>query len=210
MGGDSTAKSAEKSQASFANTLQNAFSQQFGSNTSVLNFLNGKLTAAVNNPQGFSPQMLAAARTQAIQGTASQYANAQQAVNGAIAAKGGSTLPSGVNAQIQGQLAQGAANQESSQLGNIDIANAQQQQSNYWNAVGGLTGVAQAYNPTGFAGQATGANSAVGGLSEAYSKSQSAGLLGGLSSSLGSGLGAGLSGGLGTAASSVGSGNFGW
>src|SRR5215469_523979 len=109
MGGDNTAKSAEKSQAAFTNTLQAAFAQQFGANQSTLNFLNGKLTSAVNNPQGFSPQMLAAATTQAIQGTATDYANAAKTINNQIVARGGSTLPSGVGAQIQAQLATGAA-----------------------------------------------------------------------------------------------------
>src|SRR6267378_1280725 len=84
--GDSTAQSAEKSQAAFTTQLQSAFQQQFAQNQSALNFLNGKLTAAINNPQGFSPEALAAAKTNAIQSTATDYKNASQAVNGQIAA----------------------------------------------------------------------------------------------------------------------------
>jgi hypothetical protein len=208
--GNSTDKSTEQSQANFSQTLQSAFSQQFGANQGVLNFLNGKLTAQANNPQGFSPQMLAAARTGAIQGTAADYSNAQQNVNNQLATRGAGGLPSGVNAQIQGQLSQGAANEESSQLGNINIANAQQQQSNYWNAINGLQGVAAQYNPNGYASSATGAANSVAGLTNAYSNSENSGFLGGLESGLGKGLGAGLSGAAGSGVSDIGSGNYGW
>jgi len=185
MGGDNTAKSAEKSQAAFTNTLQAAFAQQFGANQSTLNFLNGKLTSAVNNPQGFSPQMLAAATTQAIQGTATDYANAAKTINNQIVARGGSTLPSGVGAQIQAQLATGAANEESSNLTNLQIANAQQQQSNFWNAVSGLAGVAKLQDPLGYASSANQGAGEVGSLSQAYSPSEQSGLGGQFLSSLG-------------------------
>jgi hypothetical protein len=121
--GDQTVKSAENSQFQFSQTLQAAFAKQFGVQSATLQFLTNKLTDAVNNPQGLSPEALAATRTNASQRTATDYAHAQQAINGQIAARGGSTLPSGVDAQIRGSLAQGAANEESESQNQITLAN---------------------------------------------------------------------------------------
>lgn len=191
--GDSTAKQGEQSQLAFSQQLQQAFQAQFGQNRSVLNFLNGKLTAAINNPQGMSPEALAAARTNAAQTTAEDYAHAQQAVNGQIAARGGSTLPSGVAAQIQGQLAQGAANENTQGQNQITLANEQMRQQNYWNAVSGLSGVAQGYNPNGYAGEANSGASTVASLSQANSAAENAGAFNQFMGGLGGGLGRGLS-----------------
>jgi hypothetical protein len=71
--GDQTAKHAEESQFKFSTTLQNALNVQFGAQKATLDFLSGKLTAAINNPQGMSPEALVAARTQATQQTATDY-----------------------------------------------------------------------------------------------------------------------------------------
>lgn len=59
----------------------------------------------ITNPQGYSPEALAALRSRTIEGTVTNYANAAKTVNANLAARGGSVLPSGVNAQIQEELA---------------------------------------------------------------------------------------------------------
>jgi hypothetical protein len=173
--------------------LQQAFASQFQSNRAVLNFLNDKLTTAVNNPQGFSPEALAAVRTTATQQTATDYTNASKAVRGQIAARGGSTLPSGVEAQIEGQLAQGAANEESTNQNQITLGNEQQKQANYWNAVRGLGGVATGYDPNAYASGANSGAGTIASLSEANSAAENAGAFNKFMGGLGSGLGAGLS-----------------
>ena len=141
---------------------------------------------------------MAAAKTGAIQQTATDYTNASKAVNGQMAARGGSTLPSGVEAQIEGGLAQGAANEESSNLNQITLANEQQKQANYWKAVGGLSDVANSYNPNGFASSANGGAGTVAGLSQANTAAQQAGLwntfVGGFGKGLGQGLGTAAAG----------------
>src|SRR3974390_55649 len=83
---DETAKQGERNSVNFQQTLMNAFNTQFGNQQGVLNFLRGKMTDLINNPQGLSPQALAAARTNAIQQTTSDYANASTATNAAMAA----------------------------------------------------------------------------------------------------------------------------
>lgn len=197
--GDQTVKNAESDAASFSKTLQSAFATQFGAQKGVLDFLNNKLEASVNNPQGMSPEALAAARTNATQQSATDYNDATRAVQGQIAARGGSTLPSGVNAQIEGGLAQAGANEQSSAQNNITLQNEQLRQQNYWNAVNGLSTTAQIENPNGFAGSANGSTGNIAGLSSALQQSKKGiltTLAGGLASGLGQGLGAFATGGL--------------
>lgn len=181
--GDSEIKQQEQQQAGFNNQLRNAFSQQFGAQSGILNFLNGKLTAQINNPTGFSSAQMAALNTNNTEGAAKAFANAQQASQAAEASRGGSALPSGVQAQINAQNATAGAAQQAQGENAIQLANAQQQQNNYWNAVGAESGVAQAENPTGFAGLYNSGSSTVGSLGQAYNQTQQSQLestLGGL------------------------------
>ncbi len=189
---DTSAKGTEKSTSNFTNQLFSAFSQQFGAQSSILSFLTNKMTSQVNNPQGFSPEMKAALNTQATQGTAADYAKAQQATNAVNAAHGGNGLPSGVQAQLNAGNAAGAAAEQSQAQTSIGVADAQQQQQNYWNAVNGLNGTAAMYNPTSYAGAGTGAANAVAGLSQAVSQSQQTGFSNMLTNSFASGLGGSL------------------
>jgi len=190
--GDQTVKNQENAQASFNNTLREAFTAQFGAQKGVLDFLSAKLRASVDNPQGMSPEALHAARTRATQQTATDYTSAARAVQGQIAARGGSTLPSGVEAQIQGGLAAAGANEQATAQNDITLANEQLRQQNYWKSVEGLTGVAQIQNPTGYAGSANEGTSLIGGLSSAYQQSKK-GFLSDFATSFAGGLGSGLS-----------------
>ncbi len=189
---DTKAAGTEKSTANFTNQLFSSFSQQFGAQSSILSFLTNKMTAMASNPEGFSPEMKAALNTQATQGTAADYAKAQQATNAVNAAHGGNGLPSGVQAQLNAGNAAMAAGEESAAKTNIGIADAQQQQSNYWNAINGLTGTAAMYNPTGYANSGIGGANAVSGLSQAVSQSQQSGFTNTLTNSFAKGLGSSL------------------
>jgi hypothetical protein len=71
------------------------------------------LESLISNPQGYTPAQMAALNSKAIDTTASQYQNALKTEQAQTAAQGGSGLPSGVHAQIKGQLAGAAANQVS-------------------------------------------------------------------------------------------------
>ena len=191
---DDLVRSGEHSSLSLMGQLMAAFQQQFGSNQAALNFLNGKMQSIINNPQGFSPEALASLKTNAIQQTATDYANASKAVNGQIAARGGSTLPSGVTAQIQGGLAQGAANEESGSLNQINLANEQQRQSNFWEALSADKSIADAMSPDKYASGANGAAAGLSSLGSTYLEGEKSGFGGSLMKGLGSGIGAGLSG----------------
>lgn len=175
--GDSTLKNQEQAQSNFSSTLTSAFKTQFGNQQGVLSFLTSKLEPMLNNPTGFSADTLATMRTQATEGTARSYGQAEQALHTAEASRGGNGLPSGVDAQLEALNANaGAAQNESSQQ-NITLADEQQKQANYKTALDALGGVAQMENPTGLAGAEIGAADSVGSLGKAYKDSQNSQLL---------------------------------
>jgi hypothetical protein len=155
-------------QQNFYQTLQSGYQQAFAGQTSLLNSLQASfqpILAAGINQYGFSPQENAALRTQATTGTASQYQAANQATQEELASVGGGNqaLPSGAAAELTQQNALAAAQQESTEQLGITQAGYQQGQANYMAAANALGGVAQAWNPEGYAGLTTGAGSAAFG-----------------------------------------------
>jgi hypothetical protein len=195
---DDRAKSAEKNSLSLQNTMMGYFKQQFGTQQQLLNFINAKMTSQVSNPQGFTKETLAAANTGATEGVARDFATANTATKEMEAQQGGNGLPSGVQAQLTGQNANAAAQEESQAKNQITLANAQQQQQNYWNAVSTLNGTAALENPQSYGSGANAAGEDVANLSQAVSASQKTGftntLTNGIASGLGSALGKGLGG----------------
>lgn len=196
--GDNTAKDAEKSQAAFTNTLQKAFSTQFAGQQKILDFLQGKLEPQISNPTGLDAATKASLNTQVIDNSATTYQNALKGEQASMATKGGATsLPSGVQAQIEGQLGGQQANTESQGLNQVQLEDQQLKQQNEWNSVNALNGVAAQINPLGYAGDANSGASTVGTLSNAYSTSQNSGLFNtfanGFAGSLGKGLATGTS-----------------
>lgn len=189
----------------FTESLQNDYAQQFANQNAILGSLRSSLSpiiAAGPNQYGFSPEQEQVLNSQAIQGTGQQYANAKKALNEDIAAAGGGNefLPSGVAAQQRAQLASTGANQASSQLLGIKQAGYQQGYNMYQNALDRLSGVAQIYNPTGFAGQATGAGANAFNQASEVQKADAAaspwnvvgGILGGAAGAFAGGLGGGV------------------
>jgi Flp pilus assembly protein TadG len=150
--------------------------------------LDKTLTNNINNPQGMSPEALAAARTQATQRTATDVDQAQQAVQAKMAARGGNGLPSGVDAQVLGSIAASGANQESQMQGDITLQNEEMKRQNYWNSVSGLEGVSGQEDPNGLAGNATGAAESVGSLGKAFQDSKQSQLMGTIGGIIGGGL----------------------
>lgn len=170
--GDSDIKQQEQNQQAFNSQLANAFSTQFGAQSQILNFLNGKLTNQVNNPQGFTPQQMAALNTNNTEGAATNFKNSQQATQAIEAARGGSALPSGVDAQLTAQNATAAAAQQAQGSNQIQLANAATQEQNYWNSISALNNVAQGENATGFGALYNSGSSNVGTLGQQYNATQ--------------------------------------
>lgn len=173
--GDKTAKAAEQAQAAFTQTLQSSFSTAFANNQAILNNLTQTLTNAINNPKGFDPKTLALMKTNVNDTVSNSVRNAQIASTNAAAARSGPDLGSGVDAQVQGQIAGTGVAARAQNLSQIDIQNGLLQNQNYWSAIQGLTNVAAAENPTGYAGAANQGAGEVANLSNAVLQSQQAG-----------------------------------
>lgn len=188
--GDSTASAEEQSQEQFSQTLQNAFNTNNAAQQNQLNFLNNKMQASINNPQGYSAQTLASMRAQANDAVSAQDQNVQRAVNNSEMTKGGaSALPSGVSSQIGAAIASQASQAGNNAQQNITEQNANLQNSNYWNAVKGEEGVAGMENPEGMAAEDNGAANSISGLSQAVTQSQGPSIGSILGGVVGSGLG---------------------
>lgn len=154
-------------QASFAGTLQSNYATQFGAQSAILSSLNNAMSpivAAGPNQQGYSAQELSALNAHAINTAGGAYKNAAQAVSGQLAGRGGdSGLTSGVDAQIKGSLASSAAGNASNALNTIATQNYDVGRQNFFNAASGQRALAGLYDPTGYAGQGTGASNAAFG-----------------------------------------------
>ena len=168
--GDKTANAAEVAQNTFDQQLMSIFTQQYGKQTHLINYLTGKMQPIVNaNGQGYgySPATLTSMRTNATDTIAQQFKNAQAGVNAAAVRTGGSALPSSVSTMIESSLAPAEAEAQSQAQNNITLANAQLENSNYWNAISVLNGQVPQFNPLGYSGNATSGGNTVANLSGA-------------------------------------------
>jgi hypothetical protein len=77
-----------------------------------------------------------------------------------------------VNAQVAGAIASTAAATTSKELNDINVADAQAKQQNYWNAISGLGAVGKNYDPTGYSNSAAGVGSSTANLGQAFLASQ--------------------------------------
>lgn len=168
---DKTAQAAETQQMNFDAQLMDIFRAQYGNQLNVLNYLQDQLKPQIANPQGFTPEALAAMRTQAKDTTAAEFANAQRGANVVAGRLGGAALPSGVGAALSGDIAAEAAKAESTAQNNITLANANLRNTNYWNAISALSGNAQLLAPQSYASGATSGTNAVANTSEAVTQS---------------------------------------
>jgi len=148
-------------QADFYKQMTDAYKTQFGNSQSILNALTKQympILQAGPNQAGYSPQELEALQTEAITGTATNYAQASRALQESQAATTGSEfLPAGATVQAQQQLASQAAAAKSAQMTGITQASYEQGRQNWLAATNELNTATQLYNPLGYAGEATGA-----------------------------------------------------
>jgi hypothetical protein len=174
--GDKTAQSAEQTQAAFDQQLMNIFTQQYGKQSQVFNFLTGKMQSMIAaGGQGYDPGALTAMRTSATDVNAQQTKNAQQAFANSVSARSGGSKLAGVSgAEASGEAAiaaEGAANEANSQNA-ITLANEQLRQQNYWNATNVLSGQEAVANPLGYSAGATSGTNAVSNASQAVTAAQ--------------------------------------
>lgn len=102
--------------------------------------------------EGFSDAEKQDLDATAVEGTAENYKQAATAVNEGIATEGGGTnpLPSGAQSELRQEVANSAAEKESSQESQIEEADYAAGRQNYSTAGAGLEGIATGEDPLGF------------------------------------------------------------
>lgn len=187
--GDSTAQAAEQQQSTFDSQLMGLFTQQFGKQSAVNNYLQPKMQAIVDaGGQGYDPTTLTAMRTSVTDADSTAFQNAQKTLNAQTFANGSRMLPSGATDQLNKALLQSEAADKAADQNNITLQDANVKQANYWNAVNELNGVASSYNPQSYASAATSGSGAVSSLSQANTAAAGPGIgaiLGGVAGSVG-------------------------
>jgi hypothetical protein len=179
-GGDPTAKAAEQSQASFDNTLQGIFQQQYANQSAVQSFLTSQIEPLVaEGGQGYTPAQLAAQRTSVTDSTAGQFQSAQQALQEQEQqASGGSKLTgvAGATQENMAALDNSAAQTQAAGQEQVTENNANVQQANFWNGVNALTGQEASMNPISYAATATSGSGAVAADSNANTNAEAVSL----------------------------------
>lgn len=205
------------SQAALNQTLISNYSTQFANQQAIFAAIKSvydPIFAAGPNQYGFSQAEDTALRTQATEGTAANYRQAEKATASQLASAGGgnNVLPSGVAADIDARVKGAAAGQESSQNLGITTAGYAAGKENFQNASNAEFGVASGENPLGYAGAAI--NSGKAAFDEATTIQQAnaaaspwgaiGGMIGGVAGAFAGnpGLGASIGGFLGNAGSS--------
>lgn len=173
--GDSTEQQTEQAQAQLTQSLDADLKTTFGEQQATQAQLKGIYTQMLTNPQGLPGSEIAGARTSAIDNAAAGTAAAQRGAAAVASRGGGDALPSGVTAQVGGDIASAGAASLDSNLTGINIANAQAKQQNMYTALNGLGDVDQIYNPTSFSNSAASNANSVANLGQAYLASQQAG-----------------------------------
>lgn len=160
--------------------------------------------------QGFTPEQLAALNSATLGQNAQQFGDASSSVMSALRSRNPGGLPSGGDATrgLEG-LFGAQASSLGQGLGNVRLQSAMQALTNKFNALNLQSGNAATLTGTqGVAG--AGASSALGDYIKASNTGFASSFANSFGGALGAGLGAGVTGGVGTAASKVGSGNYGW
>lgn len=190
----------------FDQQLMGLFQKQYATQQNQLNFLQSILKPVAANAEagnGYTAPELAAMRSSATDQLTSQEQNAQQALNQTLKTSGDANIPSGVTVGANEALENSEFQANAGAQNNITVANAQQANSNLFNAVSALSGVAQQESPNALesgslegGSTVAGLSSAQGGLQNSITNANSNSFFGKLGSGFASGLGGGLSGAL--------------
>jgi hypothetical protein len=152
-------------QQAFYKQLTDQYATVFGENQAITGALTSAFTPILQpgpSQTGFDLSQKTALETQNTENVATDYAQAQKATAGILAARGGGNtmLPSSVDANLMAQNANAYAAARAQGQNQITQANYAQGYQN-WNAAANVLGsTAGLLNPTGYSGAATGAGGA--------------------------------------------------
>ena len=165
-GPSSQEKSIENSTQNFGSLLQQSYGTLFAGQQDIIKGLNRSLNpivAAGPSQRGMSGAEKSALQTSVINNAGAANTAAQQAARTYGAGEGGggtSGITSGITKQIEGAIASQLAGQEGAQLNQVEQADWNQGNQNYWRALGASQGVAALENPNATAGTALSAENA--------------------------------------------------
>jgi hypothetical protein len=162
-GASSSQRDVQEKEAAFYQKQMDAYDTAYSNFQDINKVLKAQfepILAKGPNQFGYSAGETNALRTQAGEGTAQGFAQAQRALQQRIAAQGGGTgggvgnvnLASGGSQDLQTQLASAAAAEQSKENLGITTAGYDVGRQNYAAAVGGEQGLAAGWNPNSFAG----------------------------------------------------------
>lgn len=163
-GATGTQQQLQQEEADFYKTQIDAYNKAYSNFSDIQAALNKQfapILAAGPGQMGYTPQELQDLNTQAAEGTASYYSQAQRALAGQEAALGGGTsnvnITSGAAADMRARLAATAAGQSASQRLGITTAGYDVGRQQWLNAIQGTEQLAAGWNPNQFAGSTTSA-----------------------------------------------------
>jgi len=144
-------KKAQQEQNDFNNVLLATYKQQFAQSQAILGIITPQLEHMAANPDGMGADEYAALQAKIVNDTGAQFSNASKAAAREFVTTNEAGLPSGVEEQVQGSIAAGAAGQVAGETSNLAIANEQikQQQKDF--ALSALTGIQSGLSSTGVA-----------------------------------------------------------
>lgn len=151
-------KQLANSQQSFFNNLMASYQQNFGEQQGIFSSITNALSPILRggpDQMGFSAAENAALTGSAINNAAIQNRNAQ--VVAGYSAGGNTGVTTGGQKQLQAAIASGVGQNLSSNLNQINLANAATGRQNFFNAEAGLAGLANMESPLGYAGAANNA-----------------------------------------------------
>lgn len=156
---------------------QTLTAQQYSDQQSIYAPMTAQFQSIFNrgpNQEGFSDAQMQDLNATAVEGTATNYSSAAKAVNEQEASLGGGDIPltSGGQLQQKEQVAESAAQEESSEESQIKEADYTQGNAEWQAAGSGLETIAAGENPLGYEGAATSAGTAASTTAQQIAQEQ--------------------------------------
>lgn len=151
-------------QTQFDSQLMTLFNAQYASQQNTLSYLKGQLQPVISQAEagkGMSDSTLAAMRTGATDTLSTDFTNSQETLNNTLRTSGDVNIPSGVTVGADKALLASEATAKASAQQGITEYDQNLANSNLFNAMNVLNGVAAQANPLGYATAATSGTSSV-------------------------------------------------
>jgi hypothetical protein len=134
-------KKAQQEQNDFNNVLLATYKQSFAQSEAILGIIVPQLEHMATSPEGFGAPEYAALQAKIVNDTGAQFSSVAKAAAREFVTTNEKGLPSGVEAQVQGNIAAAAASQVAGETSQLAIANEEVKQRQKDFALSALTGI---------------------------------------------------------------------